>query len=106
MKQHQAEDQTDRIYATAITKYVFKQGRKTCTPESIMQECGLLPPMPTTEGVHGLQNGISEERSDHWTWEQVQEECNKHLKVAQNFAALDQLHETFVGRSGPIMYGY
>ncbi|OAL02656.1 hypothetical protein IQ06DRAFT_315046 [Phaeosphaeriaceae sp. SRC1lsM3a] len=106
MKHQPNEDQTDRIYATAITKYVFKQGRKTCTPESVMQECGLLPPPPTTEGVNGLQTGIRREPSDHWTWEQVQDECDKHLKVAQNFAALDQLHETFVGRSGPMMYQY
>jgi hypothetical protein len=37
------EDQQDTIYATAITKYVFKTGRVTCIPESVLEECGLLP---------------------------------------------------------------
>jgi hypothetical protein len=99
-------DRLDGIYATAITKYVFKEGRKTCTPESVMQECGLLPPQPSTEGSDGLGDGISHESQGHWSWEQVQEECNKHLKVAQNFGSLDQLHDTFVGHSGPAMYHY
>jgi hypothetical protein len=79
-------DQQDRIYATAITKYVFKAGRITCTPESVLGECGLLP-------------AIGER-------EQVQKECTKHLEVAQNFGSLDALHGTFVGRSGPAMYTY
>jgi hypothetical protein len=105
-KQGSVANQLDCIYATAITKYVFKQGRKTCTPESVMQECGLVPPQPTTEGLDGLMNGIPQESHSHWSWRQVQEECNKHLKMAQNFGSLDQLHETFVGRSGPAMYHY
>jgi hypothetical protein len=38
--------------------------------------------------------------------EQVREECNRHLEVAQNFGSLDTLHDVFVGRSGPAMYFY
>jgi hypothetical protein len=101
-----ATDQLDCIYATAITKYVFKQGRKTHTPESIMQECGLLPPHPTTEGPGGLRIGIAKDSNRHWSWQDVQEECSKHLKVAQSFGSLDQLHTTFVGQSTPVMYHY
>jgi hypothetical protein len=103
------EGHQDQVYATAITKYVFKQGRKTCTPESIMQECNLLPSQAMAEGSEGLNIGVANavgEQHDHWTWEQVQEECNKHLKVAQNFGSLDSLHETFVGHSRPSMYFY
>ncbi|KAF2028405.1 hypothetical protein EK21DRAFT_113900 [Setomelanomma holmii] len=99
----------DCIYATAITKYVFKQGRVTCSPESVMHECSLLPPQPTTEGSQGLVNGIAspaKELGGHWTWDQVQEERTRYLNVAENFAALDSLHETFVGHSGPILYAY
>jgi len=92
------EDQQDRIYATAITKYVFKAGRVTCTPESILEECGLLPP----------RSADTEKRDNnsHWSWQQVQEECDKHLEVARSFGNLDALHNTFVGRSGPAMYTY
>jgi hypothetical protein len=105
-EQKEPKDQLDIIYATAITKYVFKQGRKTCTPESVMHDCSLLPPQPTTEGPIGLTTGIDRELHGHWTWQRVQDENNKHLEVAQNFDALDKLHETFVGRSGPSMYYY
>lgn len=97
-------DQQDRIYATAITKYVFKAGRITCTPESVLSECGLLPARHT-----GLENGVEsgkKESDSHWSWEQVQEECSRHLELAQNFGSLDALHGTFIGRSGPAMYTY
>jgi hypothetical protein len=87
-----SENSKDSIYATAITKYVFKQGRITCTPESVMQDCGLLP----------AESGSS----DGWSMEQVREECNRHLEVAQNFGSLETLHDAFVGRSGPAMYFY
>ncbi|KAH7074744.1 hypothetical protein BKA63DRAFT_471245 [Paraphoma chrysanthemicola] len=99
----------DCIYATAVTKYVFKQGRQTCSPESVMHECSLLPPRSTTEGPEGLTNGcsnITQALDEHWTWDKVQAERNKHLKVAQNFAALEDLQETFIGRSGPVLYAY
>jgi hypothetical protein len=101
-----AVDQLDCIYATAITKYVFKQGRKTHTPESVMQECGLLPPHLNTEGSQGLRNGYAKESNGHWSWHEVQEECSKHLKVAQSFDSLDQLHTTFIGQPTPVMYHY
>jgi hypothetical protein len=34
------------IFAFAISKYVFKIGRKTLPPELTFQRCGLLPPKP------------------------------------------------------------
>lgn len=34
------------IFASAIAKYVFKQGRLTVTPEKILQNSNLLPPKP------------------------------------------------------------
>ncbi|KAF2008829.1 hypothetical protein BU24DRAFT_415567 [Aaosphaeria arxii CBS 175.79] len=108
-QQAKVDDQQDRIYATAITKFVFKQGRKTCSPESVMLESGLLPTPPTTEGASGLENGVAnvkKERDPHWSWEEVQAECNKHLEVAQNFGSLDKLHGTFIGKAGPAMYAY
>lgn len=93
----QAADQTDRISPTTITRYVCKEGRKACTSETTMQEYGTS--IRATDSMEGLQAGVSNGPSAHWTSEQVQEECNKHLEVARNFAALDQLHETFIGHS-------
>lgn len=34
------------IFASAISKYVFKQGRLTVSPEKILQNSSLLPPKP------------------------------------------------------------
>ncbi len=102
------ETQQDCIYASAITKYVFKEGRITCTPESILLECGLLQSSTTTEQPQGLAKGVSNTQQEvtHWSLEQVQEECRSHLEMAQNFGSLDKLHGTFVGMSGPAMYVY
>ncbi|KAH7087701.1 hypothetical protein FB567DRAFT_560440 [Paraphoma chrysanthemicola] len=99
----------DCIYAPAVTKHVFKQGRQICSPESVMHECGLLSPRSTTGGPEGLTNrcsNIAQEFNGHWTGDNVQAERNKHLKVAQNFAALDGLQKTLIGRSGPVLYAY
>ncbi|KAF2181852.1 hypothetical protein K469DRAFT_713456 [Zopfia rhizophila CBS 207.26] len=104
-----SEDQQDRIYATAITKYVFKAGRVTCSPDSILIECGLLPPRPSAEEQLGSDDAaanVKKEQQSHWSWAEVEEECGKHLKLAQNFGSLEQLHGTFIGRSGPAMYAY
>lgn len=104
-----AEDQKDCIYATAIAKYVFKAGRVTCSPETVMIECGLLPPRPSTEERRGSEDEISnvkKGRQSHWSWSDVQDECQKHLELAHNFADLDQLHGTFIGRSGAAIYAY
>lgn len=38
-----------RIYASCLSKYVCKEGRKTVPPEQVLMESGLLPPRP--EGV-------------------------------------------------------
>jgi hypothetical protein len=89
-----SEDQQDRIYATAITKYVFKAGRITCSPESVMLECGLLP------------SRSSQEEDSSWSWQKIEDECSKHVEVARNFGSLDELHSTFIGRNGPALYRY
>lgn len=36
-----------KIYATALSKYVFKNGRITVKPEDVLRESGLLPERPT-----------------------------------------------------------
>ncbi|KAI5776403.1 hypothetical protein EDC01DRAFT_682687 [Geopyxis carbonaria] len=41
-----------RVYASALTKYVFKSGRVTVEPEVLWRESGLLPPRP--EGASEL----------------------------------------------------
>jgi hypothetical protein len=95
------EDQRDGIYASAIAKYVFKAGRVTLSPRTVLEECGLLPPPED-----GIAKGAKDGSQSHWSRVEVQEECQKNLELAHNFAELDQLHGTFVGRSGPALYTY
>ncbi|KAF8426541.1 hypothetical protein EV426DRAFT_530250 [Tirmania nivea] len=42
-------DMSKRIYASCLSKYVCKEGRKTVPPEQVLTESGLLPPRP--EGI-------------------------------------------------------
>lgn len=42
------KDGSRKIFASALSKYVFKMGRITVKPEEIFTECQLLPPRPTT----------------------------------------------------------
>ena len=42
-------DMGKRIYASCLSKYVCKEGRRTVPPEQVLTESGLLPPRP--EGV-------------------------------------------------------
>src|SRR5690606_8122712 len=46
-----------KIYASALSKYVFKCGRQTVKPEIILQESGVLPPKP--EGSEGSAEGTN-----------------------------------------------
>jgi hypothetical protein len=41
------------------------------------------------------------ESQGYQTWQQVQDQKNKHLGVTQNFGALEKLHQTSVGWLGP-----
>lgn len=106
---NKTEGQKDCAYATAIAKYVFKAGRITCSPETVMMECGLLPPRASVEEQHGSEDQVTNLKKghqNHWSWSDVQGECQKNLKLAQNFADLDQLHGTFIGSSGAALYTY
>jgi len=43
------------VYASCLSKYVFKSGRKTVPPETVFGESGLLPEKP--EGAEGVEDG-------------------------------------------------
>ena len=62
-------DINKRIYASCLSKYVCKEGRKTVPPEQVLSESGLLPPRPDgvpppdygntaspTEGISGTSS--------------------------------------------------
>ncbi|KAI9848830.1 MAG: hypothetical protein M1837_006346 [Sclerophora amabilis] len=85
------------IFASSIAKYVFKSGRKTIAPETVLSETGLLPPEPTA--APEFHDGGDVE----WTWERVQEENRHGLEIASLFTGLDAVHGTFRGNSEPVL---
>ncbi|RPB18723.1 hypothetical protein L211DRAFT_795920 [Terfezia boudieri ATCC MYA-4762] len=50
-------DMAKRIYASCLSKYVCKEGRKTVPPEQVLTESGLLPQRP--EGIPAPDYGNS-----------------------------------------------
>ncbi|RAL03126.1 acyl-CoA thioesterase [Aspergillus ibericus CBS 121593] len=79
-----------RILASAVTRYVFKKGRVSVSPETVLTAAGLLP-----------EKGAEVKEGD-WSWERVEEERLKGLEIAKPFLALDELHKTFRGDGNAI----
>ncbi|KAH7148499.1 hypothetical protein EDB81DRAFT_792406 [Dactylonectria macrodidyma] len=95
-----------KIYATAISKYVFKLGRFTVHPAYILGgESGLLPERPGgwMSGEEQLGD-LSEDLSDvnlsvdgEWDWRRVEAQRRKGMELAANFHELEKLHSVFDG---------
>lgn len=102
-----------KIFASALSKYVFKMGRITVKPEELLNECKLLPPRPAAAASTGTQTDVvlregkmSEEEllelldaapalleraDEYWTWERVEAERVRGCQIAQCMLGLDQL---------------
>ncbi|RDW58721.1 hypothetical protein BP6252_13197 [Coleophoma cylindrospora] len=92
------------IYASAISKYVFKKGRLTLHPEICLEASGLLPARPGGWAtISGPAPAAQVSEVDFvgddatWSWQKVEEENMAGLRLAENFAALDGLSEVFTG---------
>ncbi|KAG9248123.1 hypothetical protein BJ878DRAFT_82971 [Calycina marina] len=102
------------VYASAISKYVFKKGRLTLHPEIVLEASGLLPARPggwaTTAGpAPAVEESMlpgSAEEEDGWTWQMVEAENAAGLKLANNFAVLDGLFDVFTGSNRPALGKY
>ncbi|KAL7620244.1 hypothetical protein AAE478_009237 [Parahypoxylon ruwenzoriense] len=77
-----------RIFATALSKCVFKSGRKTVSPELMLQMSGLLP-----------VSGDSEDRFHENTVQEIETQRQKGLQTAQLLAGQHQqsLEAEFAG---------
>ncbi|KAI1113561.1 capsule polysaccharide biosynthesis protein [Nemania sp. NC0429] len=97
------EDWAKKIYASAVSKYVFKLGRLTVHPAAIIGASGLLPERPggwIDEGGATIANGRASSveaaaesglGSEEWDWKRTEEERRRGLEYANHFAALDGL---------------
>lgn len=83
-------DPGSSVVASALSKCVFKQGRKTISPEFMLRASGLLP-----------EAGTKEIDAAQWTLENVEEEKLRGKKIAETLSAETKLdmEETFTGES-------
>lgn len=106
-----------RIYASAITKYVFKLDRFTVHPAILLEASHLLPARPggLDSGWRGGPDDVGDEsavadllaRDDFarlyevddasWDWRHTEVRRQRGMQYAKHFAALDGLHEEFDG---------
>ena len=109
------EDWEKKIYASAVSKYVFKIGRLTVHPAVLIEASGLLPERPGgwvkiespgTDEEDGLAapNGHVETKDDAvWDWKRTEEERLQGLEYAKHLASLDGLLTQFEpGEDGPL----
>ena len=122
------------IFASSIAKYVFKEGRLTVPPETLLQHSNLLPLKPAGHetppaimsssagsssvgltaamaareirtSAEQIMDGAIKPLSDinSWTWERVEAERLKGMKIAELFAGLDELHNEFTADREPVL---
>ena len=101
-------DWSKKIYATAISKYVFKIGRFTVHPGIVLEQSHLLPPRPG--GWRGGDDDMGSQPDlgdapdgQEWDWRRIERQRRKGMEFAQHFLALDGLESLFDGgKSGAI----
>ncbi|KAJ5929146.1 hypothetical protein N7454_006994 [Penicillium verhagenii] len=74
------------IFATSVSKYVFKKGRLTVAPERLLKASRLLGESKMTVGNVEISQVIEKERL-------------RGMKYANAWAELDSLHEELAGES-------
>lgn len=80
-------DQVQRkLFASAVSRYVFKQGRKTYPPEKMFLQCGLLPDL----GRDGGKGQVD-------LWRSIEVRRKRDLEAAQLKLGWDVVHNTFDG---------
>lgn len=112
------------LYATAISKYCFKDGRRTIKPEAVLRDGGLLPRAPPnmqpatttttsimtnsdttcvsarTEAVtEDFEKMVLEQSQGHgdeyWTWARIEQERERGQYLANCMLGLDGLLDEF-----------
>ncbi|KAK8024415.1 capsule polysaccharide biosynthesis [Apiospora rasikravindrae] len=109
---HAEQEWEKKVYASAVSKYVFKIGRLTVHPAVIIGASGLLPERPDgwvspagsgmvtpAEPVVGNTDGEAraEEQASGWDWVKTETERAKGHAYAEHFAQLEDLHGAFCG---------
>ncbi|KAK0629540.1 hypothetical protein B0T17DRAFT_555515 [Bombardia bombarda] len=92
------------VFATAMSKYVFKLGRFTVHPAIVIEANGLLPERPggwrgAEDECGGMEDlgPVDESDGAEWDWKRVEKARREGLVFAKNFAALDGTNDLFDG---------
>ena len=96
------DDRKSAVAATAVSKIVFKDGRKTIIPDNMLEISGLMPPRALGEGAaeHKEITNTSRRSSTFidestWTWETMEAERLRGLEVAQFLAQQTGMENEF-----------
>jgi hypothetical protein len=93
-------DDKKAIFASAISKYVFKKGYKTVRPEEVFLELGLLQARGAPALAEKRDDGTpAENPADIWDWARVEQERLRGMELARQFSCLDMLDGAFSGAS-------
>lgn len=119
----ESEDFTKYVYATSVSRYVFKKGRLTINPELVLERSRLLPPRPAGVGLPPRSEAPAAETSTvaqesstqketsapestasplasagvdedpEWTWEDMEAERLRGLELAVHLDVMNDCHK-------------
>jgi Thioesterase-like superfamily len=81
------------VYASAVSRYVFKCGRLTVPPETLLRASGLLPPGHMDMDVDNTVR--ADDSTGGWDWSKVEAERQQGLRMADCFGGLDVVFDEF-----------
>lgn len=95
------DDEAKRyVFASAISRYIFKSGRKTVTPEEMFKRCGLLQPDNQAD-VEECYSG-----ADIKVVEKVEKARREALPIARLENGWDSVHALFDGNNSQALGRY
>lgn len=98
-EEEQRTEWKSAVFATSISKYVVKRDRQTVPPEMVLHASHLLPSKPDEPPNENSKKPFSGSTiPGGWTWEAVEQERLRGLRLAEHFGALDGpdgLHDEF-----------
>ncbi|QSZ33174.1 hypothetical protein DSL72_002760 [Monilinia vaccinii-corymbosi] len=95
-------DPGSSVVASALSKCVFKQGRKTISPEAMLRASGLLPEYLVQDSLDiQLDAETKAGGAEEWTLARVEEERLRGKKIADTLCVETQLdlEQSFTGES-------
>ena len=102
------------VYAVSLARYVFKKGRVTVPPETVLTNAGLLPSADDAEakavtGTDGTVRPSAEAAANPlqtWTVAAVEQARLRGLEIAKGMTSLDSILDDLRPAEGPALGEY